>query len=79
MVVHWIEAFQAATNIALDLDVRPMPKPPMFPRRRRRRQAAGQATAGATGANVRASLGITDATRGGNAPTRQPTTSTRTS
>ncbi|KDQ58451.1 hypothetical protein JAAARDRAFT_128583, partial [Jaapia argillacea MUCL 33604] len=31
-VVNWIEGFQAATNIALDLDERPMPKGPMFPR-----------------------------------------------
>ncbi|KAH9048415.1 hypothetical protein EDB84DRAFT_1262369, partial [Lactarius hengduanensis] len=31
-VVDWIEGFQAAANIAQDLDVRPMPKGPMFPR-----------------------------------------------
>ncbi|OCB86648.1 hypothetical protein A7U60_g6329 [Sanghuangporus baumii] len=37
-VVEWIEALQAATNIALDLDERPMPKGPIFPRRRRRRR-----------------------------------------
>jgi len=36
-VIEWIEGFQAATNIALDLDDRPMPKGPIFPRRRRRR------------------------------------------
>ncbi|CAL1699624.1 unnamed protein product [Somion occarium] len=36
-VIDWIEAIQAATNIALDLDERPMPKGPLFPRRRRRR------------------------------------------
>jgi hypothetical protein len=36
-VVEWIEGFHAATNIALDLDERLMPKGPMFPRRRRRR------------------------------------------
>lgn len=36
-VVEWIEAFHAGTNIALDLDHRVMPKGPMFPRRRRRR------------------------------------------
>ncbi|KAF9559149.1 hypothetical protein CPC08DRAFT_603762, partial [Agrocybe pediades] len=36
-VVRWIEGLQAATNIALDLDQRPMPKGPIFPRRRRRR------------------------------------------
>ncbi|KAF9482337.1 hypothetical protein BDN70DRAFT_801724 [Pholiota conissans] len=32
MVVEWIEALQAATNIALDLDERPMPRGPLFPR-----------------------------------------------
>jgi hypothetical protein len=37
-VVEWIEALHAATNIALDLDERVMPKGPMFPRRRRRRR-----------------------------------------
>ncbi|KAI0087385.1 hypothetical protein BDY19DRAFT_955503 [Irpex rosettiformis] len=36
-VIDWIEGIQAATNIALDLDERPMPKGPIFPRRRRRR------------------------------------------
>lgn len=39
-VVDWIEGFQAAASIAQDLDVRPMPKGPMFPRRRRRRNRA---------------------------------------
>jgi len=37
-VVDWIEAFQAATNVALELDVRPMPKIITLPRRRRRRR-----------------------------------------
>jgi len=37
-VVNWIEAFQAATNVALDLDERVMPKVPSLPRRRRRRR-----------------------------------------
>ncbi|KAF6745378.1 hypothetical protein DFP72DRAFT_50834 [Ephemerocybe angulata] len=37
-VVQWIEGLQAATNIALDLDDRPMPRGPIFPRRRRRRR-----------------------------------------
>ncbi|KAH9922889.1 hypothetical protein B0H21DRAFT_765826 [Amylocystis lapponica] len=41
-VISWIENIQAATNIALDLDERPMPKGPMFPRRRRRRIRAVQ-------------------------------------
>lgn len=27
-----MQGFQAAANIALDLDVRPMPKGPLFPR-----------------------------------------------
>ncbi|KAI0077335.1 hypothetical protein K474DRAFT_1571132, partial [Panus rudis PR-1116 ss-1] len=31
-VIDWIEAIQAATNVALDLDERPMPKGPLFPR-----------------------------------------------
>ncbi|WRT67119.1 uncharacterized protein IL334_004085 [Kwoniella shivajii] len=56
-VVSWIEAFQAATNVALDLDVRPMPKIITLPRRRRRRGAPGTAArAGtATGAEAGAS------------------------
>jgi len=35
-VVEWIEGLHAGTNIALDIDERPMPRGPMFPRRRRR-------------------------------------------
>ena len=51
-VVHWIEAFQAATNVSLDLDERPMPKIITLPRRRRRRNpnAAAAAAAGAADA-----------------------------
>lgn len=37
-VIDWIEGLQAATNIALDLDERVMPRGPLFPRRRRRRR-----------------------------------------
>ncbi|KAJ9107269.1 hypothetical protein QFC21_000716 [Naganishia friedmannii] len=37
-VVDWIEALQAASNVALDLDERPMPKIITLPRRRRRRR-----------------------------------------
>ncbi|PVF97434.1 hypothetical protein CPB86DRAFT_815578 [Serendipita vermifera] len=37
-VVDWIEGFQAAANIAPDLDTRPMPRGPLYPRRRRRRR-----------------------------------------
>jgi len=51
-VIEWIEGIQAATNIALDLDERPMPKGPMFPRRRRRRprrtEGEAQSQGGAT-------------------------------
>ncbi|CEH14767.1 Pleckstrin homology-like domain [Ceraceosorus bombacis] len=38
-VVEWIEAFQASTNVALDLDSRVLPKFITLPRRRRRRRA----------------------------------------
>ncbi|KAG8958357.1 hypothetical protein FRC03_009203 [Tulasnella sp. 419] len=38
MTVDWIETFQAGANVALELDVRPMPKLPALPRRRRRRR-----------------------------------------
>jgi len=44
-----IQAFQAATNVALDLDDRPMPKIITLPRRRRRRPAPGAVVDG--GAN----------------------------
>ncbi|TIC06384.1 hypothetical protein E3Q08_01298 [Wallemia mellicola] len=37
-VIDWIEALQAATNVSLDLDSRPMPKLTTLPRRRRRRR-----------------------------------------
>lgn len=37
-VVDWIEALQAGTNVALDLEKRPMPKFITLPRRRRRRR-----------------------------------------
>lgn len=36
--VQWIEAFQASTNVAMDLDTRPMPVQQTLPRRRRRRR-----------------------------------------
>ncbi|UZJ52236.1 hypothetical protein CBS101457_001556 [Exobasidium rhododendri] len=49
-VVDWIEAFQAATNVALDLEARPMPKFITLPRRRRRRRRDGTAVGGG-GAN----------------------------
>ncbi|GAA5989596.1 hypothetical protein JCM10908_000547 [Rhodotorula pacifica] len=55
-VIDLIEALQAATNVALDLDARPLPKFITLPRRRRRRRrpvegdAAAAAAAGAGGA-----------------------------
>ncbi|GAA5932621.1 hypothetical protein JCM3775_005980 [Rhodotorula graminis] len=57
-VIDLIEALQAATNVALDLDARPLPKFITLPRRRRRRRAArpadgtAAAAAGATGATA---------------------------
>jgi len=65
-VIDWIEALQAATNIALDLDSRPLPKFITLPRRRRRRRpdqtgtdnaaaaAAGDAPTGSAGRDVSA-------------------------
>lgn len=47
-VVDWIEAFQAATNVSLDLDARPMPKIITLPRRRRRRRPGEPVVPGAT-------------------------------
>lgn len=54
-VVDWIEAFQAATNIALDLERRPMPKFITLPRRRRRRRREGEQTVAGAGTTARAS------------------------
>ncbi|PBK68727.1 hypothetical protein ARMSODRAFT_887418 [Armillaria solidipes] len=31
-VVEWIEGLHSATNVSLDLDERPMPRGPLFPR-----------------------------------------------
>ncbi|GAA5851213.1 hypothetical protein JCM8547_004169 [Rhodosporidiobolus lusitaniae] len=44
-VIDLIEALQAATNVALDLDARPLPKFITLPRRRRRRRPRPDATA----------------------------------
>lgn len=52
-VVDWIEAFQAATNIAMDLERRPMPKFITLPRRRRRRNGQRTRDSSNTGANGR--------------------------
>jgi hypothetical protein len=43
-VVEWIEGIHAGTNVSLDLDERPMPRGPIFPRRRRRRRPAPERT-----------------------------------
>lgn len=51
-VVEWIEGLQAAANIALDLDERPMPRGPLFPRRRRRRGPRRPAEAGGENQNT---------------------------
>ncbi|BGP31981.1 hypothetical protein JCM10296v2_003760 [Rhodotorula toruloides] len=49
-VIDLIEALQAATNVALDLDARPLPKFITLPRRRRRRRPPPDADANATAA-----------------------------
>jgi len=49
-VIDWIEALQAATNTALDLDVRPLPNFITLPRRRRRRPRPADANAPPTAA-----------------------------
>ncbi|WVQ71626.1 hypothetical protein IAR50_001166 [Cryptococcus sp. DSM 104548] len=56
-MVDWVEAFQAATNVAKDLDQRPMPKIITLPRRRRRRNQQAQAAAAAAAAAVQANGG----------------------
>ncbi|KAG6827549.1 hypothetical protein H0H92_011332 [Tricholoma furcatifolium] len=54
-VVAWIEVLQTSANIALDLDERPMPKGPLFPRRRRRRpRPVAQTGASSTGTGTSA-------------------------
>ncbi|KAK7022940.1 hypothetical protein VNI00_016830 [Paramarasmius palmivorus] len=59
-VVAWIEGLHAAANIALDLDERPMPRGPLFPRRRRRRpRRAGTDTSNANGNEAQTSDGRT--------------------
>ncbi|KXN89353.1 hypothetical protein AN958_05851 [Leucoagaricus sp. SymC.cos] len=61
-VVEWIEALQAATSIALDLDERPMPRGPLFPRRRRRRRPQTETTGpGATEGGQTTSSTVTNA------------------
>ncbi|KAG9032696.1 hypothetical protein FRB95_001124 [Tulasnella sp. JGI-2019a] len=75
MAIDWIETFQAGANVALDLDERPMPKPPALPRRRRRRRTDAGNTNG-SGPSAQAADGQADenAARRGS-PTGEPTTS----
>ncbi|ESK91327.1 uncharacterized protein Moror_2790 [Moniliophthora roreri MCA 2997] len=60
-VVSWIEGLHAAANIALDLDDRPMPRGPLFPRRRRRRPRRTGTDASTNGNEAQASEGRTGA------------------
>lgn len=80
--IDLIEVLQAATNVALDLDARPLPKFITLPRRRRRRRrvdpnapangtaaAAGSSSgAGANGAGASSSTGRTSESSAGAAP-----------
>lgn len=66
--VHWVEALQAATNVALDLDERLMPKPPMMPRRRRRRRPVDVGGSGGAGVGAAAVVGATGANGGSGGP-----------
>ncbi|GAA5911482.1 hypothetical protein JCM8208_006852 [Rhodotorula glutinis] len=70
-VIDLIEALQAATNVALDLDARPLPKFITLPRRRRRRRAARPAdgtAAAAAGPNGAAATDSTAASTTAAAP-----------
>jgi len=58
-IISNIQAFQSATNVALDLDDRPMPKIITLPRRRRRRVAGAAGTTG-TGAVGAAAVNASD-------------------
>lgn len=65
--VQWIEAFQAATNVAMDLDTRPMPVQQTLPRRRRRavrRAPAAEAGAAANGDGAVAAEAFADTPEG---------------
>ncbi|KAF9064798.1 hypothetical protein BDP27DRAFT_1425459 [Rhodocollybia butyracea] len=65
-VVEWVEGLHSAMNIALDLDERPMPRGPLFPRRRRRRphrtdtddDVPGITTSSDTDDNVQGTLSV---------------------
>ncbi|KAJ3825608.1 hypothetical protein EV361DRAFT_808304 [Lentinula raphanica] len=61
-VVDWIEGLHSATNIALDLDERPMPRGPLFPRRRRRRPRRINTIEGESGAGTHNGTGASAST-----------------
>ncbi|KAI0754355.1 hypothetical protein C8Q80DRAFT_1117099 [Daedaleopsis nitida] len=63
-VIDWIEGIQMGTNVALDIDQRPMPRGPIFPRRRRRRPRRAEAAA----ATAAASTSNAESTAAPNAP-----------
>ncbi|GAA5962015.1 hypothetical protein JCM8115_002881 [Rhodotorula mucilaginosa] len=59
-VIDLIEALQAATNVALDLDARPLPKFITLPRRRRRRRRPVEGDAAAAAAAAAGGAASTD-------------------
>ncbi|CAK9780063.1 hypothetical protein CC85DRAFT_311184 [Cutaneotrichosporon oleaginosum] len=62
--VQWIEAFQASTNVAMDLDTRPMPVQQTLPRRRRRRRVQTEPAAPAAAAAAETSAPFSDTPEG---------------
>ncbi|GAA5834026.1 hypothetical protein JCM9279_004192 [Rhodotorula babjevae] len=71
-VIDLIEALQAATNVALDLDARPLPKFITLPRRRRRRRAARPADGAAAAAAGTNGAAATDSTAAASAAAAAP-------
>ncbi|GAA5959993.1 hypothetical protein JCM3765_006127 [Sporobolomyces pararoseus] len=72
-VIDLIEALQAATNVALDLDARPLPKFITLPRRRRRRRPRPDAAAAnGAAANGTSSTATDPATSTSNAEATPP-------
>ena len=59
-----MQALQAATNVALDLDDRPMPKIITLPRRRRRRVPGAPGAAGAAATTAASGAPASDAIGG---------------
>ncbi|BGP40009.1 hypothetical protein JCM10450v2_003989 [Rhodotorula kratochvilovae] len=67
-VIDLIEALQAATNVSLDLDARPLPKFITLPRRRRRRRARPVDPAAAANGAAATTNGTAAAATNGTAP-----------